>query len=68
MFGKYLSSIPTVIPAQAGIHACMDAVVERRREQAAEGSEAGMLGRLRLLPACRNNASVVIPALREWII
>ena len=43
-------------------------VVERRLEQAAEEGEVGMLDGLRFLPACRNNASVVIPALREWIV
>ena len=36
-------------------------VVERRWEQAAEEGWAGMLDGLRFLPACRNNASVVIP-------
>ena len=44
------------------------AVVERSLEQAAEEGEDGMLDGLRFLPACRNNASVVIPALREWLV
>ena len=49
---KIADAAPTVIPAQAGIQ---------------EGG-VGILDRLRFLPACRNNTSAVIPALREWIV
>ena len=48
---KIADAAPTVIPAKAGI----------------QGGGAGVLDGLRFLPACQNNASVVIPALREWL-
>ena len=52
ILGKCPTPASFVIPAQAGIQ---------------EGG-AGVLDGLRFLPTVRNNASVVIPALREWIV